>query len=153
MATKDKLSESGKTGFFMVQAQVAEFLKKKESEQKKRIAKNKLDFVNKILPVVDAFNAAPVQFPAETEREESMHQSFGSLKNSIMIVFEKYGVKAYITEEGEKLDPLLHQVERVEEGEDDGKVLRDSEAGIQRWRRRGHPQSIGGCQQDSCILL
>ena len=70
MATKDKLSESGKTGFFMVQAQVAEFLKKKESEQKKRVAKNKLDFVNKILPVVDAFNAAPVQFPAETEREE-----------------------------------------------------------------------------------
>ncbi len=123
MKTKDKLSESGKTGFFMVQAQVAEFLKKKDTEQKGRVAKNKKDFVNKILPVVDAFNAAPINFPAETEREENMHKSFGSLVSSIMIVFEKYGVKEYVAEEGGKLDSYLHQVERVEEGEEDGKII------------------------------
>jgi len=107
----------------MVQAQVAEFLKKKDTEQKGRVAKNKRDFVDKILPVVDAFNAAPINVPAETEREENMHKSFGSLVSSIMIVFEKYGVKEYVAEEGGKLDSYLHQVERVEEGEEDGKII------------------------------
>ena len=120
MKTKDKLSESGKTGFFMVQAQVAEFLKKKDADQKGRVSKNKREFVSKILPVVDAFNAAPMDYPAETEREENMHKSFGSLVSSIMIVFEKYGVKEYSAEVGEKLDSSLHQVDRVVEGETDG---------------------------------
>ena len=93
---KDRLSESGKTGFFMVQAQVAEFLKKKDIEQKARVKKNKREFVSMILPVVDAFYTAPVEYPATTEKEENMHKSFGSLVSSIMIVFEKYGVKEYV---------------------------------------------------------
>lgn len=122
MKVKDKLSESGKTGFFMVQAQVAEFLKKKDADQKTSVIKNKREFVSKILPVVDAFNAAPLEHPAETEREENMHKSFGSLVSSIMIVFEKYGVKEYSPDAGDKLDSYLHQVERVVEGDTDGVI-------------------------------
>ena len=135
MKVKDKLSESGKTGFFMVQAQVAEFLKKKDADQKIRVSKNKREFVSKILPVVDAFNAAPLDHPAETEREENMHKSFGSLVSSIMIVFEKYGVKEYSADAGDKLDSYLHQVDRVVEGDTDGV--------IQELLRTGYKDSEG----------
>lgn len=92
---KDKASESGKNGYFIVQAKVAEFQKNKAVEQKMRVTKNKREFVMKMLPVVDAFRAAPGISPAETEREDSMHKNFGSLLSSILVVFEKYGYKEY----------------------------------------------------------
>lgn len=88
---KDAITMSGKNGYFFVQAEVAEFQKRKEREQKARVLRNKKDFVEKMLPVVDAFRAAPTAAPAVNEREESMHKNFGSLCKSIITVFEKYG--------------------------------------------------------------
>lgn len=93
--TKDKASESGKNGYFIVQAKVAEYQKNKAVEQKLRVTKNKREFVMKMLPVVDAFRAAPIISPSTTDREISMHKSFGSLLESILVVFEKYGFKEY----------------------------------------------------------
>jgi molecular chaperone GrpE (heat shock protein) len=93
--TKDKASESGKNGYFIVQAKVAEYQKNKAVEQKTRVTKNKREFVMKMLPVVDAFRAAPIISPPTTDREISMHKSFGSLLESILVVFEKYGFKEY----------------------------------------------------------
>ena len=92
---KDKASESGKNGYFMIQAKVAEFQKNKAVEQKSRVTKNKREFVLKMLPVVDAFRAAPLISTSSTDREISMHKSFGSLLDSILVVFEKYGFKEY----------------------------------------------------------
>ena len=100
---KDKSSESGKNGYFIVQAKVAEFQKVKAVEQKARVIRNKREFVNKMLPVVDAFRAAPGVSPATSDREESMHKNFGSLLQSIMVVFEKYGFKEY--DAGERILP------------------------------------------------
>jgi hypothetical protein len=74
-------------------------LKNKEIELKENVAVNKKDFVMKMLPgthllthspnyllthspnhpVVDSFLDAPQVAPASTEREEKMHESFGSL--------------------------------------------------------------------------
>lgn len=92
---KDRVSESGKNGYFIVQAKVAEFQKVKVVEQKSRVTRNKREFVMKMLPVVDAFRAAPLVSPSSTEREISMHKSFGSLLESILVVFEKYGFSEY----------------------------------------------------------
>ena len=92
---KDRISESGKNGYFIVQAKVAEFQKVKVVEQKSRVTKNKREFVMKMLPVVDAFRAAPIVSPSSSEREISMHKSFGSLLESILVVFEKYGFSEY----------------------------------------------------------
>ena len=92
---KDKASESGKNGYFIVQAKVAEFQKVKAVEQKARVTRNKREFVSKMLPVVDAFRAAPSISPSTSDREESMHKNFGSLLSSIMVVFEKYGFKEF----------------------------------------------------------
>jgi molecular chaperone GrpE (heat shock protein) len=92
---KDKVSESGKTGFFMVQAQVADFQKKKDIEQKARVERNKKEFVQKMLPVVDAFREARELAPPATEREENMHKNFGSLLSGILTVFEKYGYQEF----------------------------------------------------------
>jgi molecular chaperone GrpE (heat shock protein) len=65
---KDRESESGKNGFFMVQAQVNEFQKRRDSDQKKKVLKNKRDFVEKMLPVVDAFQKAEANAPASTDQ-------------------------------------------------------------------------------------
>ena len=92
---KDKISESGKTGFFIVQAQVAEFNKKKEQESKQRIKSNKKEFVLQMLPVIDSFRNAPKISPATTEREHNMHKNFGSLLSNILSVFQKYGYKEF----------------------------------------------------------
>lgn len=92
---KDSITVSGKNGYFFVQAEVAEFQRKKDTEQKARILRNKKEFVQKMLPVVDAFRAAPIVAPAENEREENMHKNFGSLRDSILVVFEKYGFKEF----------------------------------------------------------
>ena len=92
---KDSITVSGKNGYFFVQAEVAEFQKRKDKEQKARVLRNKKEFVQKMLPVVDAFREAPMMAPAENEREESMHKNFGSLCDSIIVVFEKYGFKEF----------------------------------------------------------
>ena len=105
--TKDKASESGKNGYFMIQAKVAEFQKNKATEQKSRVTKNKREFVLKMLPVVDAFRAAPLISTSSTDREISMHKSFGSLLDSILVVFEKYGFKEYDAGESYKSKYLL----------------------------------------------
>lgn len=114
--TKDKISESGKNGFFIVQAQVNNFQvehllnkiayhhfhlapsqlqRDKEVQQKQRVAKNKKEFVTKMLPVVDGFREAPIVAPASTERGHSIHKNFGALLTGILTVFEKYGFKEY----------------------------------------------------------
>ena len=122
--TRDKLTESGKTGFFMVQAQVNEFLKRKDSEQKKKVDMNKRDFVEKMLPVVDSFRGAIGIAPPTSEREENMHKNFGSLLNGIMIAFEKYGFKEFIPAVGDALDPVKHQVQSLVVNESsNGKIV------------------------------
>ena len=121
---RDKISESGKNGYFIQQAQVAEFLKKKDVEQKERVERNKRDFVLKMLPVVDLFREAPTKAVANTEREEQMHKSFGSLLTSILTVFEKYGYKEFHPEIGTKYEPSKHQVnEMVVDPDNDGLIL------------------------------
>jgi molecular chaperone GrpE (heat shock protein) len=121
---KDKISESGKNGYFIQQAQVAEFLKKKDAEQKERVQRNKRDFVMKMLPVVDLFREAPIKAVANTDREEQMHKNFGSLLTSILTVFEKYGYKEFHPEIAAKYEPSKHQVnEMVVDPENDGLVV------------------------------
>lgn len=95
MLRKDTISVSGKNGYFFVQAEVAEFQKRKEIEQKNRVIRNKREFVQRMLPVVDSFRAAPALAPSSNEREESMHKNFGSLSKSVTAVFEKYGFKEF----------------------------------------------------------
>ena len=56
---------------------------------------NKKEFVEKMLPVVDAFRAAPIVCPSASERENSMHTNLGSLCKMILEVFEKYGFTEY----------------------------------------------------------
>jgi molecular chaperone GrpE (heat shock protein) len=126
---KDQVSESGKNGFFMVQAQVANFLKKNELDQKNRVATNKREFVLKMLDVVDKFRRAPKDVPAESERETNMHVSFGALLNGILAVFEKYGFKEVNVEVGAAIDPLTQEVEETDEGEAEGVVLRQLRSG------------------------
>ena len=92
---KDSISESGKTGYYIVQAQVAEFQKKRDSDQKSRVKRNKREFVLKMLPVVDAFRSAREAAPPLTETEENMHKNFGSLLGSIVGVFQKFGFQEY----------------------------------------------------------
>jgi len=126
---KDQVSESGKNGFFMVQAQVANFLKKNELDQKNRVATNKREFVLKMLDVVDKFRRAPKDVPAESERETNMHVSFGALLNGILAVFEKYGFKEVNVEVGAAIDPLTQEVEETDEGQAEGVVLRQLRSG------------------------
>ena len=90
---KETISMSGRNGYFFVQAEVAEFQKKKEIQQRNRVVKNKKEFVEKMLPVVDAFRMAPIMSPSVSERENSMHTNLGSLSKMILEVFEKYGFK------------------------------------------------------------
>lgn len=130
LKTKDKVSESGKNGFFIVQAQVAEFQKKRDAEQKSRVVRNKQDFVLKMLPVVDAFRAARDIAPPANEREENMHKNFGSLLSSVLTVFDKYGYEEFDAEEGSKLIPAKHQVAEVVDGAEDGLVVSQIKRGI-----------------------
>ena len=130
LRTKDKVSESGKNGYFIVQAQVAEFQKKRDVDQKSRVTRNKREFVEKMLPVVDAFREARIVAPPANEREENMHKNFGSLLSGVMTVFDKYGYQEYDAEEGSALNPVRHQVAEVVEGAGDGLVVRQIRKGI-----------------------
>eukprot|EP01039_Chlorochromonas_danica_P008287 gene8287-9137_t len=124
---KDRLSESGKKGFFLVQAQVNDFLRKKDEQQKQKVAQNKKEFVEKMLPVVELFRSAPSKVPAETEREEKMYKSFGALLESIVNVIEKYGYKHLLEEVKESAphtpDPIEHELPSTHD---------DSQAGVAR---------------------
>eukprot|EP01041_Mallomonas_annulata_P011736 gene11736-24616_t len=121
---KDKLSESGKAGYFIVQAQVNDFLRKSETQQKDKVVNNKREFVTKMLPVVDAFRAAPLVAPATTETEENMHKAYSALLTGILAVINKYGFKEFVPEIGDTLDPIAHEIESVITVEDgaDGTV-------------------------------
>lgn len=127
---RDRMSESGKNGYFIQQAKVADFLKEKEAEQKARVAKNKKEFVLKILPVVDSFREAPSLLAPTTEKEENMHKSYGSLLKSIVNVFDKYGYKEFAAEVGSKYDSNRHQVANVVEGKEDGIVVAALSSGM-----------------------
>jgi molecular chaperone GrpE (heat shock protein) len=69
--------------------------RKKDAEQRARVARNKREFVEKMLPWVDAFRSAPTRVPAVTEKGLTMHKSFGSLLGSVLAVFGKYGYKEF----------------------------------------------------------
>lgn len=48
-----------------------------------------------MLPLVDAFRNAPLLVPAVTEKELSMHKTYGALLDNILAVFQKYGYKEF----------------------------------------------------------
>lgn len=127
---RDKISETGKNGYFILQAQVAEFLKKKDVEQKDKVVENKREFIFKMLPVIDAFKSASITAPATTDREQKMHDSYGALLKGIMIVFDKYGYKEYNVDVGSKYDAERHQVDKVVDGEVDGLVVSQVRNGV-----------------------
>jgi molecular chaperone GrpE (heat shock protein) len=79
----------------------------KEIELKENVAVNKKEFVMKMLPVVDSFLDAPHVAPASTEREEKMHESFGSLLKGILNVFNKYGYQEFTVENGSKFEAII----------------------------------------------
>jgi hypothetical protein len=60
-----------------------------------KVESNKKDFVQKMLPIVDAFRDAPEKAPASTERQENMHKNFGSLLSGILTVFNKFGYEEF----------------------------------------------------------
>jgi molecular chaperone GrpE (heat shock protein) len=131
--TKDNVSESGKPGFFMIQAKVSEFLKRKDKEQRNRVEANKRDFVQKMLPIIDLFREAPTKAPATSERERTMHATFGSLLDSIMVVLGKYGYAEFTPEVDMPLSPTEHEVVEMEDVEGkDGLVLRVLRAGVKK---------------------
>lgn len=121
---KDKLSESGKAGYFMVQAQVNDFLRKSDAAQKDRVQSNKREFVMKMLPIIDSFRDSPISIPANTETGQNMHKGFGALLTGILSVIDKYGFKEFVPDVGEVLDPIRHTVQSVVtiEGAVDGTV-------------------------------
>eukprot|EP01035_Chromulina_nebulosa_P020274 gene20274-26319_t len=117
-------------GFFMIQAQVTDFQRKKDIEQKNLVKKSKRDFVNKLLPIIDSFREARDLAPPSTEREENMHKNFGSLLSSILLVLEKSGFKEYRAEIGSKIDSKLHKISSIQDGEEDGIILKEVKPGI-----------------------
>lgn len=48
-----------------------------------------------MLPLVDAFRSAPLLAPAVTEKELSMHKTYGALLDNILAVFQKFGYKEF----------------------------------------------------------
>lgn len=48
-----------------------------------------------MLPVVDLFRQAPNKVPALTEKEQTMHKTYGALLDNILAVFQKYGYKEF----------------------------------------------------------
>lgn len=127
---KDRVSESGKMGFYMVQAQVHDFQKKRDTDQSNLVEKSKRDFVVKILPIIDNFREAESLAPATNEREQSMHKNFGSLLSNILSVIEKYGYKEFDAVVGNKLDSHRHKVVKVIKGEEDGLIVEELKKGV-----------------------
>lgn len=77
--------------------------------------KNKREFVEKMLPLVDAFRGAKTMSPNTAEKEKLMHDSFGALLTSVIVVFDKYGFKEFDAAKGEKLDSSKYAVVEVRE--------------------------------------
>jgi hypothetical protein len=69
--------------------------RKRDSDQKQRVKNNKREFIEKMLPLVDAFRSAPLLAPAVTEKELSMHKTYGALLDNILAVFQKFGYKEF----------------------------------------------------------
>ena len=84
------------------------------------MARNKREFIKKMLPVVDAFEAAPIDAPSTTDKEKTMHETFGALRSSIDIVFQKYGVTKIVAVEGEQVDHTIHAIQETVDGESNG---------------------------------
>ena len=59
------------------------------------MARNKREFIQRMLPVVDDFRMARDRAPPTSDLEEQMHDSFGSLLKGILTVVDKYGYKEY----------------------------------------------------------
>ena len=104
--------------------------KRRDADQKERVRQNKKEFVLKMLPIVDSFRGAPVLVPAQTDKEATMHSTFGALLNAIMIQIEKFGFKEFSASPGDKLDALRHQVVSVEDDGTEGLVLSVSHPGM-----------------------
>lgn len=131
--SKDKLAESGKNGFFMVQAQVNDFLRKSDIRQKEKVAMNKREFALKILPVIDSFRMAPIVAPATNEKETNMHNAFSSLLTGILGVLNKSGFQEFLPVVGEVVDPLKHTVvslEDISDEKDEGKITAVLKPGV-----------------------
>ena len=73
-----------------------------------------------MLTVVDSFKNAPLEYPADTERETNMHNTFGALVSSVDAVFQKYGVKEITAEIGDKVDVNTMLVETYVDGDEEG---------------------------------
>ncbi len=101
-------------------------------EQKENVAVNKKEFVLKMLPVVDSFRDATVIAPANTDREEKMHESFGALLKGVLNVFNKYGYQEYTAENGDKFDNNMHASESVEVNNDvdEGTIMANLKNGL-----------------------
>lgn len=118
--TKDRISESGKNGFFLVKAQVNDFLRTKDAEQKELVAQKRRDVVLKLLPILDKLRSTPKEIPAETKRETNMHESFNALLRSILIVIERNGYQETEAAPGEAMDHSKYEIVGEEESEEDG---------------------------------
>lgn len=104
--------------------------KRRDADQKERVRQNKKEFVLKMLPIVDSFRDAPLNVPAQNEKEEKMHSTFGSLLSAIMIQIEKFGFKEFSASPGDKLDASKHQVVSVEDDGTEGLVLSVTRPGM-----------------------
>ena len=80
------------------------YQRRRDKEQAERVARNKREFVLRMLPIVDSFRSARSVAPPTTEKEENMHKSFESLLIGILNVFQKYGYKEFTP--GTSLDYL-----------------------------------------------
>ena len=91
--------------------QVNEFLKQKDSEQKRRVSANKREFVLKMLPVVESLRAVPKQFQDPDDRATSMHENLGQIQiNQIIQAFDKFGYREFSAQVRDMIDPVRHQV-------------------------------------------
>lgn len=111
---QEKNFESGKNGYFLIQAQVKDFNKRRESEQRKRVEDNKKKVVTKILPLLDAFRNVSMLHGGETEREIKMHSDFNVLVRSITVALQKYGYSEFSPEIGELYDKDRHEAVNIE---------------------------------------
>ena len=83
-----------------------------------------------MLPIVDSFRDAPIIVPAQNEKEEKMHSTFGSLLSAIMVQIEKFGFKEFSASPGDRLDGSKHQVMSVEDDGTEGLVLSVTRPGM-----------------------
>jgi molecular chaperone GrpE len=120
--TRDKISESGKNGFFLVKAKVNDFLRSKEAQEKELIAQKRREVVLKLLPILDKFRTIAQEIPAETKRETNMHDSFNACLKSILIVIQRYGYEETEAAPGDTVDLSKHEIIGSEESDHEGVI-------------------------------